>query len=146
MITVKATREGLVGQKTASGYVIDRVVPFVALPCILALGRFVRITNPANGRAAYGVVLDLGPWNVHDDAYVLGGARPQAESGIDTSGRPTNGAGIDLGERVWSQLGCLPRLRAEECRSWQPACFPDNSGCRCAGLKAVAVLRDGYSR
>ena len=105
VITVKATREGLVGQKTASGYVIDRVVPFVALPCILALGRFVRITNPANGRAAYGVVLDLGPWNVHDDAYVLGGARPQAESGIDTSGRPTNGAGIDLGERVWSQLG-----------------------------------------
>jgi hypothetical protein len=34
VITVKATREGLLGQKTASGYVIDTVVPFVALPCI----------------------------------------------------------------------------------------------------------------
>ena len=31
MIKVKATREGLVGQRTASGYLIDTVVPFVAL-------------------------------------------------------------------------------------------------------------------
>ena len=39
--------------------------------------------------------------------YVFRGARPQAESGTDSTGRPTNGAGIDLGERVWSQLGML---------------------------------------
>ena len=105
VITVKATREGLLGQKTASGYVIDTVVPFVALPCTLAVGRFVRITNPANQRGAFAVVLEVGPWNENDKAYVLNGARPQAESGIDASGRPTNRAGIDLGEKVWAQLG-----------------------------------------
>jgi hypothetical protein len=36
---------------------------------------------------------------------VFGGQRPQAESGIDAEGRPTNGAGIDLGEKVWTLLG-----------------------------------------
>ena len=121
MITVKATREGLTGAVTASGYHIDRVVPFVALPSTRALGRFVRVTNPANGRVAYAVVLDVGPWNEADEAYVFQPAtemvkgfvsapvlptvRPAAESGTDTRGRPTNGAGIDLGERVWAALG-----------------------------------------
>jgi len=122
MITVKATREGLTGAVTASGYHIDRVVPFVALPSTRALGRFVRVTNPANGRVAYAVVLDVGPWNEADDAYVFQPAtvrtdgfgipptpppvvRPAAEGGVDTRGRITNGAGIDLGERVWAALG-----------------------------------------
>lgn len=104
-MTVKATREGLIGQKTASGYIIDTVVPFVALPSTKALGRFVKLSNPANSQACYAVVLDVGPWNVSDDSYVLGGERPQAESGIDLMGRPTNGAGLDLGERVWKLLG-----------------------------------------
>lgn len=108
---VKATREGLVGQKTASGYVIDTAVSFVALPCAAALYRFVKIANPANGRVTYAQVLDVGPWNEHDTAYVLGGQRPLAESGkkVDQGGKvidgPTNGAGIDLGERVWRVLG-----------------------------------------
>jgi hypothetical protein len=105
MITVKATREGLIGGKTASGYLIDRVVPFVALPCVTALHRFVRITNPATGKSSIAIVLDVGPWNEHDDAYVFEGARPLAESGVDTRGRTTNGAGIDLSERVWQRLG-----------------------------------------
>jgi hypothetical protein len=105
MITVKATREGLVGTRTASGYVVDRVVPFVALPSVNALFRFIRITNPANGRSTCAVVLDVGPWNEHDDDYVFGGFRPIAESGLDTRGRKTNHAGIDLGEHVWHALG-----------------------------------------
>ena len=104
MIRVKATREGLVGQDTASGYVIDRAVPFVALPATRALHRFVRVRNPANGRATLAIVLDVGPWNEHDDAYVFGGARPAAETGMDTRGRHPNGAGIDLGEFVWARL------------------------------------------
>jgi len=104
-MTVKATREGLVGQKTASGYVIDTVVPFVALPSTKALRRFVRLTNPANGRSAVAWVADVGPWNIHDEDYVFAGARPQAETGTDTFGRKTNGAGIDLGEVVWKSLG-----------------------------------------
>jgi len=102
---VKATREGLVGHATASGYVIDPIVPFVALPSTKALQRFVRVRNPENGRVVLGIVLDVGPWNEHDDLYVFGQARPAAETGTDTRGRITNHAGIDLGERVWHALG-----------------------------------------
>ena len=104
-MTVKATREGLVGQRAASGYVIDTVVPFVALPSATALGRFIKLTNPANSKSCYAIVLEVGPWNTHDDAYVFAGQRPQAESGISLSGHGTNGAGIDLGEKVWHELG-----------------------------------------
>jgi hypothetical protein len=104
MITVKATREGLLGQRTASGYLIGLHVPFVALPSVAALRQWVTVTNPANGRSIRALVLDVGPWNIADDAYVFGGARPQAETGTDTLGRPTNHAGIDLGEVVWTAL------------------------------------------
>lgn len=105
MKVVKATREGLVGRKTASGYTIDHVVPFVALPSTKALGSFVRLFNPANGKSCLAIVLDVGPWNEHDEEYVFGASRPAAESGTDTRGRHTNGAGIDLGEKVWQRLG-----------------------------------------
>lgn len=106
MIRVKATREGLLHHPTASGYVIDQIVPFVALPSIKALHRFVKLHNPANGRMCFAIVLDVGPWNIHDDAYVFRGERPQAETGTDaTWGRETNGAGIDLSEAVWARLG-----------------------------------------
>jgi hypothetical protein len=107
MIRVRATREGLVGGRTASGYVVDRVVPFVALPNRDALHRFVRITNPANGKSAIAIVLDVGPWNERDDAYVFEGKRPAAETGVDSRGRRTNFAGIDLGERIWHDLGMV---------------------------------------
>ena len=85
-MTVKATREGLIGRRTASGYVIDNVVPFVALPSVSALGKFIRVTNPANEASCIAIVLDVGPWNEHDDAYVSGGNRPAAESGKDSRG------------------------------------------------------------
>lgn len=112
-MTVKATREGLVGKRTASGYVIDTVVPFVALPATAALGRFVRLANPLTAKICYALVLDVGPWNTNDIAYVFGGARPQAESGTDTTGRPTNGAGIDLGEKAWFLLGMADNTDVE---------------------------------
>lgn len=106
---VKATREGLIGKPTSSGFIIDKVVAFVALPNIKALHRFVRIANPLNGKTTYAQVLDVGPWNI-DDEYVFTGSRPLAELGIKTDGKKriqgeTNGAGIDLSERVWSDLG-----------------------------------------
>jgi len=127
MITVKATREGLVakrtnnpdgtvtitGRPTSSGYLIDTVVPFVALPDGKALDRFVRVTNPANGRSAIAWVGETGPWNEHDDAYVFGGARPAAETGVDTRGRKTNGAGIDLSEKIYRQLGLIDNSPVE---------------------------------
>jgi hypothetical protein len=101
---VKATREGLLGGTTASGYLVDPIVPFVALPSSAALRQWVRVINPQNGKSIDALVLDVGPWNEHDQAYVFGGQRPAAETGIDTRGRKTNGAGIDLGERVWAAL------------------------------------------
>ena len=107
MKTVKCTREGLLGATTASGYRIDDVAPFVALPSTKALGMFVRLRNPANNKSAMAVVLDVGPWNTHDDEYVFGPNQPQAESGTDSHGRPTNRAGIDLGGKIWTELGML---------------------------------------
>jgi hypothetical protein len=131
MITVRATREGLLGGKTSSGYIIDATVPFVALPSVKALGMFVRVVNPLNGALTYAVVLDVGPWNEHDDAYVFQYAtipppgtlpvpppppvRPAAERGTDTRGRPTNGAGIDLSEQVWHRLGMVDNTNV----SWE---------------------------
>lgn len=124
---VKATREGLLGGTTASGYVVDPVVPFVALPSSKALGRFVHLRNPKTGKVCYAVVLDIGPWNggkvrnkltgaitdTDDDAYVFKGERPQAEKGKDLRGRKTNGAGIDLGEKVWKLLGMTDNSQIE---------------------------------
>ena len=100
-MTVKATREGLVGRETASGYVIDTVVPFVALPSTKALGKAVRIANALNGNTCVAIVLDVGPFNEHDDAYVFGGAWPLAETQTTGGdGAPSNGSGIDLGEKA----------------------------------------------
>lgn len=113
MITVKATREGLIGGKTASGYRVETDVPFVALPSTAALRLWVRVTNPANGKSIKALVLDVGPWNEKDHAYVFGGARPQAESGTDRFGRTTNKAGIDLGEKVWHALEMTDNANVE---------------------------------
>jgi len=101
---ILATREGRIGQKTASGYIVDPFVPFVALPDEGALRMVVRLTSHATGRSLLALVLDVGPWNTHDATYVFGGERPQAESGVDLFGRTTNHAGIDLGEYAWKFL------------------------------------------
>jgi len=113
MVRVKATREGELGKPTASGYKVDTVVPYVALPSTHALFKFIRVRNPANGRTAIAVVLDVGPWCEHDDAYVFGLARPRAETGKDERGRSTNRAGIDLGEKVWFELAMLDNTEVE---------------------------------
>jgi hypothetical protein len=106
MNTVQATREGLPGGKTSTGYRIDSLVPFVALPSDAALRLWVTVTNPLNGKSIRALVLDVGPHYTHDNAYVFGGARPRAEAGgRDDLGRVvTNSAGIDLGEQVWAAL------------------------------------------
>lgn len=101
---VKATREGLIGRKTASGWKVNSSVPFVALPSSAALRQLVRVTNPINRKSIIALVLDIGPWNIDDDEYVFGDSRPQSETGTDKSGRETNKAGIDLGEYVWKYL------------------------------------------
>lgn len=106
MIRVFATREGRVGYPTAfHRWPVSRLVPFVALPSVKALGKAVLIRNELNQKTVEALVLDVGPWNEHDDDYVFGSTRPAAESGVDTRGRVTNKAGIDLGEYVWHALG-----------------------------------------
>ncbi len=105
--TVKATREGLIGQCTACGWRIDAQRYFVALPSHQALHRRVVVENPRNGHKIIAEVLDVGPWNTDDHNYVFGTARPLAESGLSLSGHGTNGAGIDLGEAVWKALAMV---------------------------------------
>lgn len=110
---VKATREGLEGKPTSTGWIIDNHVSFAALPSIRAKHRHVRISNPLNGKTSIAEILDTGPWSEIDDAYVFSGERPLAERNLRWMyGEPTpvacpksNGAGIDLGEKVWNTLG-----------------------------------------
>jgi hypothetical protein len=107
MPIVKATREGLIGKRTSAGAVVDRVLPFVALPDVAALHQWIDVANIVTRASCRAIVLDVGPWNVHDSPYVFGSSRPQAESGRDVDGRSTNGAGIDLSEYVWAALGLI---------------------------------------
>ncbi|MDR3466043.1 MAG: hypothetical protein P4M07_08880 [Xanthobacteraceae bacterium] len=47
------------------------------------------------GKSVVCKIVDVGPWNTNDP-YWQTGARPQAESGTNMRGQPTNRAGIDL--------------------------------------------------
>jgi RHS repeat-associated protein len=99
---VWATREGLVGRITASEHVVGAEDLFAALPSREALGRTIEIQY--GGTILVVPILDVGPWNTKDP-YWLTNTRPQAESGFDLSGRPTNGAGIDISNSAFNQLG-----------------------------------------
>jgi hypothetical protein len=69
---------------------------YVALPDRFEGERpLVRIYNRETGTSETAEIWDVGPWNI-DDPYWDKGTRPQAETGTDTTGRETNGAGIDL--------------------------------------------------
>jgi uncharacterized protein (TIGR02594 family) len=84
------------GRQSAYGPAIDDNSLGVALPFHFGVDRpRVRVTNVRTGASADCDVIDVGPWNTNDP-YWLKGARPQAETGTDTRGRHTNGAGIDL--------------------------------------------------
>ncbi len=71
---VYATREGLVGGRTANGHIIQPHDHFVSLPSWTALSDLgksdykVRITTPA-GLSAVAPVWDTGPWNFHDNYW-----------------------------------------------------------------------------
>ncbi|GAA1727798.1 hypothetical protein GCM10009809_24380 [Isoptericola hypogeus] len=114
-----ATREGLVGKRTANGHKIRKLDHFVALPSRRALsakgsGAYsVRVCRADSTRCEYAPVWDVGPWNTKDDywsatrhvARDLPKGTPQASAayrlghngGRDLFGRKvTNPAGIDL--------------------------------------------------
>jgi hypothetical protein len=78
---------------------------YVALPDRFEGERpLVRVYNRATGASAIAEIWDVGPWNTNDP-YWETAERPQAESGIDMSGRETNGAGIDLSPALADALG-----------------------------------------
>jgi N-acetylmuramoyl-L-alanine amidase len=88
------------GDYNVSAYNEDKVLNdtdlYVALPDRFEGGRpRVQVYSRMNGATSTATIEDVGPWNI-DDPYWLTGARPQAESGVDETGRTTNGAGIDL--------------------------------------------------
>lgn len=64
----------------------------------------VQVINPSNNKSVVLAVVDTGPWNTNDKDYVFGQARPQAETGIDTRGRTTNRAGLDISPKAMSTL------------------------------------------
>lgn len=82
------------GPKSAYGGAIDDSKPGVALPLHFE-GQRPRVRVSKGGHSVDCDIVDVGPWNTNDP-YWLSGARPQAESGTDMTGRKTNKAGIDL--------------------------------------------------
>jgi hypothetical protein len=129
---VYATREGLVGHRTANGHVIVPRDHFVALPSRRALNvpagsrdYLVKVCYPRTGRCATAPVWDVGPWNTRDDYWNPSSVRqmwadlprgtPQAQAarltgyngGRDQFGRTVpNPAGIDLADGTfWDGLG-----------------------------------------
>jgi RHS repeat-associated protein len=99
---VYATREGLVGHKTANGHIIKNEDLFVALPSRKGLNKKVQLRY--GNTILEAPVWDVGPWNTKDP-YWLSGARPQSETGQDLFGRKTNKAGIDLSNAAFKDLG-----------------------------------------
>lgn len=121
-VQLYATREGLVGNTTASGHVVTPDDHFVALPSHDALGKSVTVSY--NGRSETVPVLDVGPWNRNDAFWLSGSARGQFSSlpqwvpetwaawhdgyngGRDGVGRyVTFPAMIDLSDGVYKDLG-----------------------------------------
>ncbi|MGV9457408.1 SH3 domain-containing protein, partial [Streptomyces sp. NPDC003635] len=124
-----ATREGLVGQTTANGHVIQPRDHFVALPSRRMLatngGREYQVRLCYKGRCETAPVWDVGPWNTRDDYWNPSSQRemwrdlpqgtPEAQAaylngyngGLDEFGRrAANPAGIDVADGTfWDGLG-----------------------------------------
>lgn len=118
---VHATRQGMVGGRTANGHRITRRDHFVSLPSWRALssngGReyLVRITY--NGRSSVAPVYDVGPWNVHDNYWDAQRERfgdlrrgwpedhaayyDKYNGGRAEKGRVRFPTAIDIGDGVW---------------------------------------------
>jgi N-acetylmuramoyl-L-alanine amidase len=83
----------------------------------------VKVINRATGLSATGDILDVGPWNIDDDDYVLGDERPSAETHYNTgeqlptgpnAGRvPTNAAGLDLSPALARKVGLSGKGRCD---------------------------------
>ncbi|MDB6123930.1 MAG: repeat protein [Pedosphaera sp.] len=144
---IYATREGLVGGRTASGHIIQSRDHFCALPsgtvlnCNGCYNYTVNIRYPGNGRVVTGVpVWDVGPWNTKDNYWHVPRAEfgnvalgvPEAQAayqngyngGRDEFGRSvSNPAGIDLADGTfWDSLGMVNNDWVEVTYNWEPNC------------------------
>ncbi|MDB6029559.1 MAG: hypothetical protein JWM68_5782 [Verrucomicrobiales bacterium] len=128
---IYATREGLVGNRTANGHTIVSRDHFVALPsgtvldCNGCSTYTVTLKNPANGNTVTEKIYDVGPWNTKDNYWhtpraefsslALGLPEAQAayqngfNGGHDEFGRTVaNPAGIDLADGTfWDSMGMV---------------------------------------
>ncbi|HEY1012892.1 MAG TPA: hypothetical protein VGE07_09340, partial [Herpetosiphonaceae bacterium] len=124
---IHATREGLVGRRTANGHVITKRDRFVALPSWRSLssqgGYEYKVRLSYKGRSVVVPVWDVGPWNTHDDYWSanrqmwkdLDRGVPEAmaanlwgyNGGRDEFGRKPNlPNGIDIADGTfWDDLG-----------------------------------------
>ncbi len=109
---VLATREGQIGDVTATTMRIRADSRFVALPDPSALDRMVEVRH--GDRVVVTKVLDVGPWNV-DDPYWRHDERPASERGKGAFRRPVNTAGIDLSDPIFAELG----MRDNDIVSWR---------------------------
>jgi hypothetical protein len=97
------TNDSTVSKTSAyTGKIIASLQPGVALPYHFP-GTPPRVRVFYRGKSVDCPVVDVGPWNTNDP-YWNGTGRPQAESGIDNTGRRTNKAGIDLTPGAWIAL------------------------------------------
>jgi hypothetical protein len=105
--TVTGTVFGGPGDDQAVAYA-DVAPGWAGLPGIALPFRFrgsrPKVIVSANGKNVTCPIVDVGPWNTNDP-YWMTGARPQAESGTDMSGRRTNSAGIDLTPAAAAAIG-----------------------------------------
>ncbi len=118
---LRATRQGMVGGRTANGHRITKRDRFVSLPSWRALSPDgttdyqVRITY--NGRSAVAPVYDVGPWNAHDNYWDEQRERYQDlprgwpedhaayyddyNNGRAEKGRVRFPTAVDIGDGVW---------------------------------------------
>ncbi|MGI8965870.1 MAG: hypothetical protein ACR2H1_07250, partial [Limisphaerales bacterium] len=145
---VFATREGLVGGRTANGHIIRSRDHFVALPsgtvldCDGCRTYTVTIYYPGTGRSVTEPVYDVGPWNTKDNYWhtpraefgslALGLPEAQAayqtgyNGGKDEFGRTVlNPAGIDLADGTfWDSLGMVGNDWVDVTFNWETAAGP----------------------
>jgi hypothetical protein len=158
---IYATREGLVGGRTANGHIITQRDHFVALPASSALNPndstytyTVKLYNPSNGRTVNNVpVWDVGPWNTKDNYWAatrtmwtsLPRGKPESQAayqdgfngGKDEFGRTVlNPAGIDLADGTfWDDMGMVGNGWIDVTFNWVKGQTVDNSA---AGFTASA--------
>lgn len=129
-------------EKSAYGFNMGEGI-FVGLPASNMKGKWVQLTIlPSNKPNAVVPIGHIGPWNgggwnnKFDDPYWRKKQRPQAESGKDLHGTPTDKSGIQLSHLLWKLLGLEKKKRAYV--DWHFVAAPKD--------KKVTIVRNNGTR